>query len=39
MKEDTYRKSLAKKQMCAIIHMRDIRKNVLPKLIRLLVSL
>ena len=31
MKEDKYAKSLAKNQVCAIFHMRDIRKNVLPK--------
>ena len=31
MKEDKYTKSLAKNQVCAIFHMRDIRKNVLPK--------
>ena len=31
MKEDEYTKSLAKNQPCAIIHMQDIRKNVLPK--------
>ena len=30
-----YAKSQAKNQVCAIIHMRDIRKNVLPKFIRL----
>ena len=35
MKEDKYTKSLAKNQVCGIIRMRDIRKNVLPKLIRL----
>ena len=34
MKEDKYTKSLAKNQVSAIIHIRDIRKNVLPKLIR-----
>ena len=31
MKEDKYTKSLAKNQVCAIFHMRDIRKNFLPK--------
>ena len=31
MKEDEYTKSLAKNQVCAIFHMRDIGKNVLPK--------
>ena len=35
MKEDKYTKSLAKTQVYAIVHMRDIRKNVLPKFIRL----
>ena len=35
MKEDKYAKSLAKNQVCAIIDMRDIRKNVLSKFIRL----
>ena len=30
MKEDKYTKSLAKNQVYAIVHMRDIRKNVLP---------
>ena len=35
MKENKYSKSLAKKQVCAIVHMRDIRKNVLPKFIKL----
>ena len=34
MKEDKYTKSLAKNQVYAIVHMRDIRKNVLPKFIR-----
>ena len=34
-KEDKYTKSLAKNQICGIIRMRDIRKNVLPKFIRL----
>ena len=31
MKEDKYAKNLAKNQVCAIFHMRDIRKKVLPK--------
>ena len=35
MKEDRHTKSLPKNQVCGIIRMRDIRKNVLPKLIRL----
>ena len=35
MKEDKYTKDLAKNQVCAIIDLRDIRKNVSPKLIRL----
>jgi len=35
MKEDKYAKSQAKNLACAIIHMRDFRKNVLPKFIRL----
>ena len=35
MKEDKYTKSLAKNQVSAIIDMQDIRKNVLPKFIRL----
>ena len=34
MKEDKYTKSLAKNQVSAIIHIRDIRENVLPKFIR-----
>jgi len=33
MKEDKYTKSLAMNQVCAIIYMRDIRKNVKPKFI------
>ena len=28
-----YTKSLAKNQVCALIYMRDIRKNILPKFI------
>ena len=35
MKEDKYTKSLTKNQVYAIVHMRDIRKNVLPKFIKL----
>ena len=35
MKEDKYTKSLAKNQVYAIVHMRDIRKNVLSKFIKL----
>ena len=35
MKEDKYTKSLAKNQVCAIFHMLDIRKNVLPKFVKL----
>ena len=35
MKEDKYTKSLANIQVYAIVHMRDIRKNVLPKFIKL----
>ena len=31
MKEDKFSKWLAKNQVCAIFHMRDIPKNVLPK--------
>ena len=32
MKEDKYTKSLAKNQVYAIVHLRDIQKNVLPNL-------
>ena len=35
MKEDKYIKSLAKNQVYAMVHTRDIRKNVLPKFIKL----
>ena len=35
MKEDKYLKSLAKSQVYAIVHVRDIRKNVLPKFTKL----
>ena len=34
-KEDEYTKSLAKNQVCAILHMLDIWKSVLPKFIKL----
>ena len=34
MKEDKYTKSLAKNRVYTMVHMRDIRKNVLPKFIR-----
>ena len=35
MKEDKYTKRPAKNQVYAIVHTRDIRKNVLPKCIKL----
>ena len=35
MKEVKYTKSLAKNQVYAIVHMQDIRKNVLSKFIKL----
>ena len=35
MKEDKYSKSLAKNQVYAIVHMRDIWKNVVPIFIKL----
>ena len=38
MKEDEYTKSLAKNQVYAIVHTRDIRKNVLPKFIKLCLN-
>ena len=38
MKEDKYTKSLAKNEVYAILHMRDIRKNVLPKFIMLCMA-
>ena len=38
MKEDKYTKSLAKNQVYAIVHMQDIRKNVLPKFIKLCIE-
>ena len=39
MKEDKYTKSLAKNQVYAMVHMRDIRKNVLPKFIELCMEM
>ena len=39
MKEDKYTKSLAKNQVCAIVHMRDIQRNVLPKFIKLCTNI
>ena len=38
MIEDKYKKSLAKNELCAIFHMLDIRKNDLPKFIKLCVK-
>ena len=35
MKDDKYTKSLVQNQVCAVFHMRDSRKNVLPNFIRL----
>ena len=35
MKEDKYTKSFPKNQVYAIVHMRDIWKNVLPKFVKL----
>ena len=35
MKEDKYTKILATNQVYAIVHMRDVRENVLPKFIKL----
>ena len=35
MKEEKCKKGLVKNQVYAIVHRRDIRKNVLPKFIRL----
>ena len=35
MEENQYTKHLAKNQDCAIFHVRDTRKNVLPKLSKL----
>ena len=39
MKEDKYTKSPSKNQVCAMFRMRDIQKNVLPKLIRLCMEM
>ena len=39
MKEDQYANSLAKNQVCAIFHKRDIRNNVLPKFIKLCMEM
>ena len=39
MKEDKYTKSLAKNQACARFQMRDIRKNGLPKFIKLCMEI
>ena len=38
MKEDKFTKSLAKNQVCAIFHLRDVRKNVLPKFVKLCIE-
>ena len=38
MKEDKYTKSLAKNQVYAMVHMRDIRKNVLLKFVKLCIE-
>ena len=38
IKQEKYTKSLAKNQVCAIIDIRDIRKNVLPKFTRLCIE-
>ena len=35
VKEDKYTESLTKNQVCVILHMRDNRKNVLPKFAKL----
>ena len=35
MKQDKYAKSLANNQVYAVVDMRDIRKNVLPKFLKL----
>ena len=35
MKEHKYTKRLAKNQVYGVVHMRDSRKNVLPKFIKL----
>ena len=39
MKEDKYAKSLARNQVYAIVHMRDIWKNVLPKFVKLCMEM
>ena len=39
MKEDERTKSLSKNQLCAIFSMRDIWRNVLPKLINLCMEI
>ena len=38
MEEDKYTKSLAKNQVWAIFHMRDIQKKVLPDFIKLCIE-
>ena len=38
MKEEKCKKGLVKNQVYAIVHRRDIRKNVLPKFIRLCMA-
>ena len=35
IKEDKYAKGFAKNEVCAMFHLRDIRKTVLPKYIKL----
>ena len=35
IKGDKYAKGIAKNQVCAMFHLRDIRKTVLPKFIKL----
>ena len=39
MKEDKYTKRLAKNQVCAVFQMRDIRKNDLPKFMKVYKAL
>ena len=39
MKEDKYSKSHAKNEVNAIVRVRDIRKNVLPKFIKLCMEM
>ena len=39
MEENQYTKHLAKNQDCAIFHVRDTRKNVLPKLKKLCMEI